>query len=115
MAAKTRRVSTCPVLLAGFTGAMIIHSMVDAALGFTPTEYGPWYVHYPPSPISRLRTLLRKWGIVAVTAPIVSAIILVVATILGMPISVSVLDEMPTTCSARRSRRAAGCGWACCR
>ncbi|MGO4617746.1 YhgE/Pip domain-containing protein [Nocardia sp. 2YAB30] len=77
---------TLLVLLGGFTGAMIIHSMVDAALGFTPTEYGPWYVHYPPSPISRLRTLVMKWGIVAVAAPIVSAIILVVATILDMPV-----------------------------
>ncbi|MFB8004809.1 YhgE/Pip domain-containing protein [Nocardia sp. NPDC056000] len=77
---------TLLVLLAGFTGAMIIHTMVDAALGFTPTEYGPWYVHYPSTPISRLRTLLLKWGIVAIVAPLVSAVFLAVATLLDMPI-----------------------------
>ncbi|MGY2089155.1 MULTISPECIES: YhgE/Pip domain-containing protein [Nocardia] len=77
---------TLLVLLAGFTGAMIIHTMVDASLGFTPTEYGPWYVRYPPTPISRFRTLLLKWGILAGLAPVVSAIILGVGTLLGMPV-----------------------------
>lgn len=77
---------TLLVLLAGFTGAMIIHIMVDAALGFTPTEYGPWYVHYPPTPLSRLRTLLMKWGTLAVAAPIVSAVFLGVAKLLDMPV-----------------------------
>ncbi|MEU2124470.1 YhgE/Pip domain-containing protein [Nocardia niwae] len=82
---------TLLVLLAGFTGAMIIHTMVDASLGFTPTEYGPWYVHYPPTPISRLRTLLLKWGVLAVAAPIVSAVFLAVAAALDMPIDKALL------------------------
>ncbi|MGW2661642.1 YhgE/Pip domain-containing protein [Nocardia tengchongensis] len=77
---------TLMVLLAGFTGAMIIHTMVDAALGFTPTEYGPWFVHYPPTSISRFRTLLMKWGVLAGVAPIVSGVYLAVATALDMPI-----------------------------
>ncbi|MET8429591.1 DUF3533 domain-containing protein [Nocardia sp. NPDC004860] len=77
---------TMMVLLAGFTGAMVINAMVDASLGFAPTEFGPWYVHYPPTPISRLRTLLLKWGIIAGTAPIVSAIFMAVGYALGMPI-----------------------------
>ncbi|WP_280263890.1 YhgE/Pip domain-containing protein [Nocardia abscessus] len=77
---------TLLVLLAGFTGAMIIHTMVDASLGFTPTEYGPWYVHSPPTPISRFRTLLLKWGILTGLAPVVSAIILGVGNLLGMPV-----------------------------
>lgn len=77
---------TLLVLLAGFTGAMIIHSMTDSALGFLPTEYGPWYVHYPPAPISRFRTLLLKWAILIVSAPIVSAVFLGVAAALDMPI-----------------------------
>ncbi|MGW6699977.1 YhgE/Pip domain-containing protein [Nocardia sp. NPDC055049] len=77
---------TLLLLLAGFTGAMIIHAMVDSALGFAPTEYGPWYVHYPATPISRVRTLLLKWGILVVVAPVVSGIYLAVATLLGMSI-----------------------------
>ncbi|MFD5178228.1 YhgE/Pip domain-containing protein [Nocardia sp. NPDC058379] len=77
---------TLLLLLAGFTGAMIIHSMVDSSLGFAPTEYGPWYVHYPPTPISRVRTLLLKWGILVAVAPVVSGIYLAVATLLGMSI-----------------------------
>ncbi|MFE3989847.1 DUF3533 domain-containing protein [Nocardia tengchongensis] len=73
------------MVLAGFIGAMIIHTMVDASLGFTPTEYGPWYAHLPPTPISRLRTLLYKWTIMLSVAPIVSAIFLAVAWTLDMP------------------------------
>ncbi|WP_327099810.1 SNG1 family protein [Nocardia vinacea] len=77
---------TIMVLLAGFTGAMIIHAMTDSALGFAPTEYGPWYVHYPTAPISRFRTLLLKWAILIVTAPIVSAVFLGVAAALDVPL-----------------------------
>ncbi|WP_069165665.1 YhgE/Pip domain-containing protein [Nocardia altamirensis] len=74
------------LLLAGVVGAMVIHTMIDAQLGFVPTEYGPWYVHYPPTPISRFSTLLIKWGVMVVTANIVSAVYLSVATLLDMPI-----------------------------
>ncbi|MGY4099322.1 YhgE/Pip domain-containing protein [Nocardia sp. R16R-3T] len=77
---------TVMVLLAGFTGAMIIHSMTDSALGFAPTEYGPWYVHYPAAAISRFRTLLLKWAIMTVTAPIVSAVFLGIAAALDVPL-----------------------------
>ncbi|MFD6159030.1 DUF3533 domain-containing protein [Nocardia sp. NPDC060256] len=74
------------LLLAGVVGAMVIHTMIDAQLGFIPTEYGPWFVHYPPTPISRFHTLLIKWGVMVVTANIVSAVFLTVGTILDMPI-----------------------------
>jgi len=74
------------LLLVGVVGAMTIHTMVDAALGFVPTEYGPWYVHYPPTPISRFRTLLIKWGVFALMAAIVAGIFLLVAKALDMPL-----------------------------
>ncbi|MBH0780611.1 YhgE/Pip domain-containing protein [Nocardia bovistercoris] len=74
------------LLLVGVVGSMTIHTMVDAALGFVPTEYGPWYVHYPPTPISRFRTLLIKWGVLAVVANLVSGIYMLVASALGMPL-----------------------------
>ncbi|WP_063044332.1 YhgE/Pip domain-containing protein [Nocardia pseudovaccinii] len=77
---------TVMVLLAGFTGAMVINGMVDSSLGFAPTEFGPWYVHYPPTPISRLRTLLLKWGVITATAPVAAGIFMAVGHWLDMPI-----------------------------
>ncbi|NKY53145.1 DUF3533 domain-containing protein [Nocardia vermiculata] len=73
------------LLLAGMVGAMIVHTLIDSTLGFIPTEYGPWYVHYPPTPVSRLRTLLIKWGVMAVAAVAVSGIFVGVGSALGMP------------------------------
>ncbi|MGW4634040.1 YhgE/Pip domain-containing protein [Nocardia sp. NPDC004415] len=72
------------ILMAGVVGAMVIHTMVDAQLGFQPTEYGPWYVHYPPTPISRFHTLLIKWGVMGFVAIVVSLLYLLVAKILGV-------------------------------
>ncbi|WP_067848423.1 DUF3533 domain-containing protein [Nocardia lijiangensis] len=77
---------TLILLLAGFTGAMMIHTLIDSVLGFTPTEYGPWFVHPPAAGVSRLRTLLIKWGVIATAAPILSAIFLGVAAALGVPL-----------------------------
>ncbi|WP_051175219.1 YhgE/Pip domain-containing protein [Nocardia exalbida] len=77
---------TLILLLAGFTGAMIIHTLVDSVLGFTPTEYGPWFVHQPATGISRFRTLLVKWAVVLTAAPILSGIFLAVAAALGVPL-----------------------------
>ncbi|WP_425577726.1 YhgE/Pip domain-containing protein [Nocardia callitridis] len=74
------------LLLIGVVGAMVIHTMIDAQLGFIPTEYGPWYVHYPTAAISRFNTLLIKWGVMVVTANIVSAVFLLVGYALDMPI-----------------------------
>ncbi|MEU2258027.1 DUF3533 domain-containing protein [Nocardia xishanensis] len=77
---------TLILLLAGFTGAMMIHTLIDSVLGFTPTEYGPWFVQPPATGVSRLRTLLIKWGVIATAAPILSAMFLGVATALGIPL-----------------------------
>ncbi|WP_199856985.1 YhgE/Pip domain-containing protein [Nocardia suismassiliense] len=74
------------LLLAGLVGSMTIHTMIDAQLGFVPTEYGPWFVHFPPTPISRFHTLLIKWGVMVVTANVVAGVFLLVAKALGMPL-----------------------------
>lgn len=74
------------LLLVGVIGAMTIHTMVDAAFGFVPTEYGPWYVHFPPTPISRVRTLLLKWGVMTGAAIVIAGVFLLVAHALDMPI-----------------------------
>ncbi|WP_305092776.1 YhgE/Pip domain-containing protein [Prescottella sp. R16] len=74
------------LVLAGFTGATIVSSIVDSALGFAPTEYGPWYVHRESAGISRFRTLLVKWGVMAVLGMLVSALYIAITGMLGMPI-----------------------------
>lgn len=74
------------LLLAGLVGSMTIHTMIDAQLGFIPTEYGPWYVHFPRTPISRFTTLLIKWGVMVVASLIVSAVFLGIGAALDMPI-----------------------------
>ncbi|MGX1809895.1 YhgE/Pip domain-containing protein [Nocardia sp. NPDC055321] len=74
------------LLLVGMVGAMIIHQLIDSALGFLPTEWGPWYVHFPKAPISRVHTLLLKWSAVVVMSVLVSAALLGIAEALGMPI-----------------------------
>ncbi|MFD4180052.1 YhgE/Pip domain-containing protein [Rhodococcus sp. NPDC058514] len=73
------------VILAGFTGAMIINTLVDGMLGFAPTEFGPRYVHNPAAEISRMRTLAVKWGVVAILAPLVSGLYVGIAHLLSMP------------------------------
>ncbi|WP_051021313.1 YhgE/Pip domain-containing protein [Nocardia araoensis] len=78
---------TLILLLAGFTGAMIIHTLVDSVLGFTPTEYGPWFVHPPATGISRFHTLLVKWAVIVTAAPLLSGIFLGVAAALGVPLA----------------------------
>ncbi|MEV6069197.1 DUF3533 domain-containing protein [Nocardia sp. NPDC052001] len=77
---------TLILLFVGFSGAMIIHAMVDNVLGYVPAEYGPWYRHIAPVAISRWRTLLVKWAMAAVTAPIASGVFLGIAELLDMPI-----------------------------
>ncbi|MFC9892707.1 YhgE/Pip domain-containing protein [Nocardia sp. NPDC127579] len=74
------------LLLAGLVGSMTVHTMIDAALGIVPTEYGPWFVHYPRTRISRFKTLLIKWGVMVVTSVVVSGVFVVVGQALGMPI-----------------------------
>ncbi|MEV0252390.1 DUF3533 domain-containing protein [Nocardia sp. NPDC050712] len=78
---------TLILLLAGFTGAMIIHTLVDSILGFTPTEYGPLFVHPPVTGTSRLRTLFIKWAIIGTAAPVLSGVFLGIAKLLGVPVS----------------------------
>lgn len=72
------------VILAGFTGAMVISALLDARLGFIPLEIGPIALHVHVAPFGRLQTLVRKWVVTAVTAPLVSGMTLWVAHVLGV-------------------------------
>ena len=74
------------LLLAGFTGSIIVSSLVDSMLGFVPSEMGPVYRFAEQVAISRFRTLLLKWGLVVVVALLTSAAYIGIAAALGMPI-----------------------------
>ncbi|MFI1914309.1 YhgE/Pip domain-containing protein [Nocardia sp. NPDC020380] len=97
------------LLLIGMVGAMIIHQLIDSALGFLPTEWGPWYVHYPRASISRFKTLMIKWSAVVALAVCASAALEGIGAGLGMPIdrplllflySVLVMTAVGVTCTA---------------
>ena len=74
------------LLLAGFTGSIIVSSLVDSMLGFVPSEMGPVYRLAEQVNISRFRTLLVKWGVMVVLALLTSAAYIGIAAALGMPI-----------------------------
>jgi len=72
--------------LAGFTGSLIVTSLVDSQLGFTPTEIGPLYRMEEHSGRSRLATLVLKWELMTGIAVLVSTVYLAIADWVGMPL-----------------------------
>jgi YhgE/Pip-like protein len=75
------------LLLAGFTGSIVVSTLVDSMLGYVPAEFGPVYRFAEQVNISRFRTLLVKWGVMVVLALLTSAVYMAIAHGLGMPIS----------------------------
>ncbi|WP_204808630.1 YhgE/Pip domain-containing protein [Mycobacterium riyadhense] len=74
------------LLLAGFTGSIVVSTLVDSLLGYVPAEFGPVYRFAEQVNISRFRTLLVKWGVMVVLALLTSAVYMAIAHGLGMPI-----------------------------
>ena len=74
------------LLLAGFTGSVVVSTLVDALLGYVPAEWGPVYRFADQVKISRFQTVLLKWAIMALLALLTSAVYLAIAHGLGMPI-----------------------------
>lgn len=74
------------LLLTGFTGSIVVSTLVDSMLGYIPTEFGPVYRYAKQINISRFHTLLVKWGLMVVLALLTSAVYLAIAHGLGMPI-----------------------------
>jgi YhgE/Pip-like protein len=66
-------------ILAGFLAATVINSSIDGALGYATSDLGPRWKIRVPRRISRRQTLLTKWGIALVAAPILTAIVVAVA------------------------------------
>ncbi|OBA73164.1 hypothetical protein A5641_05860 [Mycobacterium sp. 1554424.7] len=74
------------LLLAGFTGSVVVSTLVDALLGYVPAEWGPVYRFAEQVKISRFQTLQLKWAIMTLLALLTSAVYLAIAHGLGMPI-----------------------------
>jgi hypothetical protein len=72
-------------LMCGFLSAPLINSIVDSALGYAASEIGPKWTQRAPVQISRWQTLLAKWVMAVILAPVLAGIMLIVAiVILGM-------------------------------
>jgi hypothetical protein len=72
-------------IFCGFLGAVVLHTSVDAVLGYAPTEIGPMWRQRAPVSISRWQTLLAKWAIVVPLTLVLTAVMLGTAVgILGM-------------------------------
>lgn len=74
------------LLLAGFTGSIVISTLVDSQLGYVPAEFGPVYRFATQVNISRFRTLLVKWALVVILALVISTLYQLIARGLGMPV-----------------------------
>ncbi|MGI5461149.1 YhgE/Pip domain-containing protein [Streptomyces sp. CA-249302] len=74
------------LVMAGFTGSLIASNLVDAYLGFIPTEMGPVYRLEGNSGHSRLATLAMKWALMTGIAMVVGTVYLGVAHWAGMPL-----------------------------
>lgn len=74
------------LLLAGFTGSLVISTLVDSMLGYVPAELGPVYRFAEQTAISRFRTLAVKWAMMLALGLITSGIYLAIGRALGMPL-----------------------------
>lgn len=72
--------------LAGFTGASIVHTLVDGQLGVLPIEVGPVFEHRPRTRLTRTRTLYVKWAFAVLMGIVVSGLYVLIGSWLGMPI-----------------------------
>jgi uncharacterized phage infection (PIP) family protein YhgE len=74
------------LLLAGFTGSIVVSTLVDSMLGYVPAEWGPVYRFAEQVRISRLQTLMVKWTVMVMLGLLTSAVYMAIAHGLGMRI-----------------------------
>jgi YhgE/Pip-like protein len=66
-------------ILAGFLAATLINASIDGVLGYATNDLGPRWKIRVPMRISRRQTLLIKWAIALVAAPLLTGIVVAVA------------------------------------
>lgn len=74
---------TLLLILAGFTGAMVVSVIVDGQLGQMPIEFGPLYLLRKRLAVSRWGTLAAKWTIMLIIAAVQAALFLAVCAAVG--------------------------------
>jgi uncharacterized phage infection (PIP) family protein YhgE len=62
------------LLLAGFTGSIVVSTLVDSMLGYVPAEWGPVYRFAEQVKISRVQTLVVKWTVMVMLGLLTSAV-----------------------------------------
>jgi uncharacterized phage infection (PIP) family protein YhgE len=73
-------------ILIGFIAASTIHPAVDAAIGFAPSEVGPFTTRRRYRPATRTTTLLAKFAVLLAVAPIAAVLLnLTAAVVIGVP------------------------------
>lgn len=75
------------LVLAGFTGATVVNSLVDGMLGYVPTEFGPFFIQNDVVGVSRFQTLLIKWGFMIILSGLVSGLFQWICRLLGVPVT----------------------------
>jgi uncharacterized phage infection (PIP) family protein YhgE len=79
------------LVLVGFIGASLVSPLVDAALGFIPTELGPLVERQPYTALSRRATFLGKVAILVAAAPFAALAVQLVAALFGVSVDDPVL------------------------
>lgn len=74
---------TLLLVLAGFSGAMVVSIIVDGQLGQLPIEFGPLFLLRKRLAISRWGTLAAKWMIMLIIAAVQAGLFLLVCAMVG--------------------------------
>ncbi|HNP56672.1 MAG TPA: DUF3533 domain-containing protein [Gordonia sp. (in: high G+C Gram-positive bacteria)] len=74
---------TLLLVLAGFTGVMVVSVIVDGQLGQLPIEFGPLFLLRKRLAVSRWGTLAAKWAIMLIIAAVQAGLFLAVCGLVG--------------------------------
>lgn len=74
---------TLLLVLAGFTGVMVVSVIVDGQLGQLPIEFGPLFLLRKRLAVSRWGTLAAKWAIMLIIAAVQAGLFLAVCAMVG--------------------------------
>lgn len=74
------------LLVVGFSGSVALNLLMDGRMGMSPFEMGPFFKDYPRAVLPRPVGFLMKWLTFVVAAAPASALMMWVASAVGMPV-----------------------------
>ena len=74
------------LLVVGFSGSVALNLLMDGRMGMAPFEMGPFFKDYPRAVLPRPVGFLMKWLTFVVAALSASALMMWVASAVGMPV-----------------------------